>query len=77
MAEMDFLVKATPRVGVENTLEWLPTVAWDAVNGMVNLEEFRSFAQNLEKDAPNRFKDWYNTMNPEKEKLPLDWKKLD
>jgi len=44
MAEMDFLVKATPRIGIENTLEWLPTVAWDAVNGMVNLEEFRSFA---------------------------------
>jgi dynein heavy chain len=74
---MDFLVKCTPKLGVENTLDWLPTVAWDAVNGMINLEEFRSFAQNLEKDAPNRFKDWYNTLNPEKEKLPLDWKKLD
>ena len=31
----------------------------------------------MEKDAPNRFKDWYNETNPEEVKLPLDWKKLD
>jgi dynein heavy chain len=30
----------------------------------------------MEKDAPNRFKDWYNEQRPEEEKLPLDWKKL-
>jgi dynein heavy chain len=31
----------------------------------------------MEKDAPNRFKDWYNELCPEDQKLPLDWKKLD
>jgi len=31
----------------------------------------------MEKDAPNRFKDWYNELQPEDQKLPLDWKKLD
>jgi len=31
----------------------------------------------MEKDAPNRFKDWYNELAPEEVKLPLDWKKLD
>ncbi len=31
----------------------------------------------MEKDAPNRFKDWYNELTPEDVKLPLDWKKLD
>ena len=31
----------------------------------------------MEKDAPNRFKDWYNDLQPEDQKLPLDWKKLD
>lgn len=31
----------------------------------------------MEKDAPNRFKDWYNDLNPEEQKLPLDWKKLE
>jgi len=34
-------------------------------------------AQNMEKDAPNRFKDWYNELAPESQKLPLDWKRLD
>lgn len=31
----------------------------------------------MEKDAPNRFKDWYNELAPEEQKLPLDWKRLD
>ena len=30
----------------------------------------------MEKDAPNRFKDWFNELTPEDVKLPLDWKKL-
>jgi len=28
----------------------------------------------MEKDAPNRFKDWFNELTPEDVKLPLDWK---
>lgn len=44
---------------------------------LVELEGFENFAQNLEKEAPSRFKDWYNVLAPEQEKLPLDWKKLD
>lgn len=35
------------------------------------------FAQNMEKDAPGRFRDWYNELNPEDTKLPLEWKRLD
>ena len=32
LEEFDFLIKCTPRPGVENTLnEWLPTVAWDSI----------------------------------------------
>jgi len=31
----------------------------------------------MEKDAPTRFRDWYNEVAPEDQKLPLDWKKLD
>ena len=73
---MDFLIKCTPKPGVENNLDWLPNACWDNIQGLIQLEEFRSFAQNMEKDAPNRFKDWYNDQNPEEEKLPLDWKKL-
>mgnify|MGYP001809878880 CR=1 FL=1 len=31
----------------------------------------------MEKDAPIRFKDWYNELAPEEVKLPFDWKRLD
>ena len=33
--EMDFLIKCIPKPGVENTLEWLPSVAWDSVQGLI------------------------------------------
>ena len=38
---------------------------------------FEQFANHLEKEAAARFKDWYNELTPETEKLPLDWKKLE
>jgi len=44
---------------------------------LIEIEGFEQFAQNVEKEAPNRFKDWYNDLVPEDEKLPLEWKKLE
>lgn len=48
-----------------------------AVQKLIELDGFDSFASNMEKDAPSRFKDWFNEIAPEECKLPLDWKKLD
>ena len=75
--EMDFLIKGIPRIGVENPLDWLPDPAWNMIQALSQLEEFKTFAINMEKDAPTRFKDWYNELQPEDVKLPLEWKKLD
>ena len=44
LAEMDFLIKCVPRPGVENNLDWLPNIAWDSVQSLINLEEFKLFA---------------------------------
>jgi dynein heavy chain len=44
---------------------------------LIEIEGFELFSQNLEKEAPNRFKEWYNELSPEEVKLPLDWKRLD
>lgn len=77
ITHMDFLIKGSNKVNVENPLEWLPQQLWDNVQGLSTIQEFQSFAQNMEKDAPTRFKDWYNEISPESAKLPLDWKKLD
>lgn len=65
VAEMDFLIKCIPKPGTDNNLDWLPNTAWDSVQGLIQLEEFKMLAQNMEKDAPNRFKDWYNELAPE------------
>ena len=76
--EFQFLLKCPTKSDIPNPLkEWLPDLAWFAVQKLIELEGFENFAQNLEKEAPSRFKDWYNVLAPEQEKLPLDWKKLD
>ena len=41
---MDFLLKGTTKPGLENPLEWLPSLAWDSVQALINLEEFKLFA---------------------------------
>lgn len=76
--QMQFLFKCSPKTDVPNPLkDWLPDIAWYSVQRLIELESFENFATHLEKEAPSRFKDWYNELTPESEKLPLDWKKLD
>ena len=77
-AYFNYLLRAPMSVGMENPLqEWLPTKNWGLVLKLNDLEGFENFAQNMEKDAPNRFKEWFNEIAPEEVKLPLDWKRLD
>mmetsp|Transcript_24452 Transcript_24452/g.59362 ORF Transcript_24452/g.59362 Transcript_24452/m.59362 type:complete len:817 (+) Transcript_24452:1-2451(+) len=77
-APISFLFKGPMRTDVENTLgDWLPNTAWFAVQKLIELDGFDSFAQNMEKDAPTRFKEWFNEVAPEEQKLPLDWKRLE
>jgi dynein heavy chain len=76
--EMYFLLNCPSRSDVPNPLkEWLPDLVWYSMQKLIEIEGFEQFAQNVEKEAPNRFKDWYNELSPEEEKLPLDWKKLE
>ncbi|CEL96675.1 unnamed protein product [Vitrella brassicaformis CCMP3155] len=76
--QFQFLLRGPMKPDVENPLsDWLPNSAWYAVQKLIELPGFDSFAVNMEKDAPNRFKEWFNEMTPEEVKLPLDWKKLD
>jgi dynein heavy chain len=76
--EMFFLLNCPSKSDVLNPLkDWLPDLAWYAMQKLIEIEGFELFAQNVEKEAPNRFKDWYNELTPEDEKLPLDWKKLE
>lgn len=78
MQQMNFLLRCPIKTDIANPLkEWLPDLAWYSIQKLIEIEGFESFAQNVEKEAPNRFRDWYNELTPEIEKLPLDWKKLE
>jgi dynein heavy chain len=76
--QFQFLLRSPQRLDVENPLvEWLPNTAWNSVQKLIEIDVFSSFSDDLEKNAPNRFKEWFNEIAPEDAKLPLDWKKLD
>jgi dynein heavy chain len=72
-----FLLRGPRKEGEENPLSsWLPKGAWESCLALSDLEEFNKFSQDLQDAAP-RFREWFNSMNPETEKLPLDWAGLD
>jgi len=57
--------------------EWLPDGAWYCMQKLIEIEGFENFAADVIGGAPTRFKDWYNELQPEEIKLPLDWKMLE
>jgi dynein heavy chain len=76
--EMYFLLNMPTRSDSPNPLrEWLPDISWFGMQKLVEIEGFESFSQNVEKEAPKKFEDWYNEIDPENVKLPLDWRKLE
>lgn len=78
MEEFNFLIYCPSKIDSPNPLpDWLPDMAWYTITKLIDLEEFEKFAHDLSKEAPPRFKDWYNELSPEDEKLPLDWKRLE
>jgi dynein heavy chain len=71
-----FLMRGTRKIGDENPLTWLPDAAWQGCNALAEIEEFGRFTSDLVEAAP-RFREWFNHITPETEKLPLDWSALD
>lgn len=76
---VNFLLKAPIKANIEKPtiLDWLPDNSWGMVQKMIEIEEFQSFATSMEKDAPTRFKEWFNELAPETLRLPMDWKRYD
>jgi dynein heavy chain len=76
--EMFFLLNAPTKTDTPNPLkEWLPDISWYYMQKLIEIEGFENFANDVVGGAPTRFKDWYNELQPEDIKLPLDWKVLD
>ena len=57
------------------TLTW-PLAAWQSICALSELEDYGHFNANVVEAAP-RFREWFNHVTPESEKLPLDWAALD
>jgi dynein heavy chain len=71
-----YLLRGPRRTGDENTLSWLPLASWEAILSLSDIEEFNKLAGDVVEAAP-RFREWFNHITPEAEKLPLDWSALD
>ncbi|CAK4109520.1 unnamed protein product [Aphanomyces euteiches] len=77
---MQFLLRGPKKTGSPdgdaNPIDWLPNAQWYSIQALAGLEEFQKMPQDL-KEASSRFREWYNHVTPESEKLPLDWAGLD
>jgi dynein heavy chain len=71
-----FLMRNPQKLGDENPLPWLPVSSWNSAMALCELEDFTKFGSDLVEAAP-RFREWFNSLAPENEKLPLDWAGLD
>jgi len=75
-----FLLRGPRTVGdaAPAALDWLPVSAWESLTALTALEggEFAKLPSDIA-EAPARFKEWFNHVSPETEKLPLDWSALD
>ena len=61
--EMSFLLRCPLKTDVLNPLkEWLPDLAWYSIQRLIEIDGFELFAQHVEREAPNRFRDWYNEL---------------
>ena len=74
--QFQFLLRAPTKLGTDNPLQWLPNNAWMNISALAELDEFTKLTGDLVEAAP-RFREWFNAISPENEKLPLDWAGLD
>jgi dynein heavy chain len=72
----NFLLRGPRKEGEENPVSWLPKSAWESCLALADLEEFQKFPSDVVEASP-RFREWFNSITPETEKLPLDWAGLD
>jgi len=79
-AAFQFLLRGPKKLSeaLPAALDWLPEPSWFSLQALAELEggEFAKLPADLS-EAPTRFKEWFNHVTPESEKLPLDWSALD
>ena len=71
-----FLLTGPKKPTDENPVDWLPNISWYTAQALADVPGFEKITQDLQEASP-RFREWYNQLNPEVEKLPLDYSGLD
>lgn len=74
--QFQFLTKIPSKLVDDNPLDWLPNSAWVSICALADQDEFSKLSSDVIEAAP-RFREWFNSISPENEKLPLDWAGLD
>ena len=72
--EVDFLLKAIPRIDVPKPPDWMQEKHWQLCQSLTQLEGFENLCTEIEKNGA-RFKEWYNELYPEQVPLPSEWKR--
>eukprot|EP00937_MAST-01D_sp_MAST-1D-sp2_P001625 g1625.t1 len=74
----NFLMRCPRKVGESKpeALSWLPDANFLAAQALCDQEGFATFGSDLVEAAP-RFREWYNHVTSETEKLPVDWAALE
>ncbi|GBG28212.1 Dynein heavy chain 2, axonemal [Hondaea fermentalgiana] len=73
---LDFLLRAPQRFEQANEIEWLPETLWQRVCALAEQAGFEKLPADMIESEP-RFREWYNSVCPETEKLPLEWRELE
>eukprot|EP00501_MAST-03F_sp_TOSAG23-6_P000341 GSMAST32.ASY1.ANO1.348.1 assembled CDS len=56
--------------------QWLPESALNSIEELSKMSTFEGLRNDMEENS-TRFKEWYNKISPEREKLPSRWRSLD
>ncbi len=75
-AHFKYLMRGPRVAGDKSPLPWLPDGAWQGCRALSEIEEFTKLPTDIIEAVP-RFREWFNHITPENEKLPLDWSALD
>jgi len=74
---MHFLLESSRKELAPSPLDWLSNMQWGAVELLSDkLDTFKPFADSII-ETPQRFLEWFQKPNAEKEKLPMEWRSLD
>jgi dynein heavy chain len=64
--------------GLEKSpVEWLDDKSWNVICKLAEIEGFEKITDDLSKTWSMKFKEWFNEIAPEKEKIPGDYKSFE